>query len=125
MKTLKFVILSAILMVCGANAFAGNHDELVYNNQEVNGLMVSQTVYKNIENVLTNYMQYSYKYDNQNRMTESQSQKWNNGEWVNDMCIRYAYEGKQVTTTYYKWNKNKKQFVLVPSMTVTMDSANM
>ena len=33
MKTLKFIVLAA-LMVCGINAMAGNHDNLVYNNEE-------------------------------------------------------------------------------------------
>ena len=70
MKTLKFIVLAA-LMVCGINAMAGNHDNLVYNNEEVNGVMVGQTVYKNIDNMLVNYMQYNYKYDNQKRMTEN------------------------------------------------------
>ena len=124
MKTLRFIILAA-LMVCGINAMADNHDNLIYNNEEVNGVMVGQTVYKNVDNMLVNYLQYSYKYDNQQRMTENLCQKWNGGEWINDVCIRYQYEGKQVTTTYYKWNKGKKEFVLIPSMTVTMDAETM
>lgn len=41
------------------------------------------------------------------------------------MCIRYAYQGKSITTTYYKWNKNKKEYILIPAMTVTMDNPNM
>lgn len=116
-----------MVMVCSANAFADKNDKLVYNNEEVNGLMMSQTVYKNEGNVLTNYMQYTYKYDDQNRMTENTSMKWNSvkNKWENDMSIRYEYEGKMVTTSYYKWNKSKKEFQLIPEMTVTMDNTNM
>ena len=44
---------------------------------------------------------------------------------VKEIISAKEYEGKQVTTTYYKWNKNKKEFVLVPSMTVTMDAETM
>ena len=30
-----------------------------------------------------------------------------------------------MTTTYYKWNKKKQDYVLVPEMTITMDNPNM
>ena len=39
--------------------------------------------------------------------------------------INYTYEGKTVTTNYYKWNAKKQAYVLVPEMTVTMDNTNM
>lgn len=128
MKTkvsLKAVILSALLMICGMNVMADNKSNLIYNSEEVNGLKVAETVYKMDGIMLTNYMKYNYKYDDQQRMTESEAQKWNGSKeaWVNDMCIRYAYEGKMVTTTYYKWNQKKGEYVLVPEMTVTMDAS--
>lgn len=128
MKTIKLFFLATLMLVGGFNAFANNgNDKLIYNNEEVDGLMMSQTVYKNEDNALVNFMQYNFKYDNQKRVIENEGKKWNasTNEWVNDVCIRYTYEGKQVTTTYYKWNKNKKQFVLIPSMTVTMDNTNL
>lgn len=28
---------------------------------------------------------------------------------------------KSMTTEYYKWNSKKKEYILVPEMTVTMD----
>ena len=39
-------------------------------------------------------MKYNYKYDDQNRMTESEALKWNSTKntWGKDMCIRYAYQ---------------------------------
>ncbi len=127
MKTLRLFLLASLMMVCSTNVFADKNDKLIYNNEEVNGLMVSQTVYKNENNMLTNFMQYNYTYDDQNRMTENVSKKWNGAknEWQNDMSIRYTYEGKMVTTSYYKWNKSKKEFQLIPEMTVTMDNTNM
>ena len=70
---------------------------------------------------------YNYKYDDQNRMTESEALKWNSTKntWGKDMCIRYAYQGKTMTTTYYKWNNKKGEYILVPEMTVIMDNPNM
>lgn len=125
--SLKTVIISALLLVCGLNVSADNKSNLIYNSEEVNGVMVGQTVYKMEGNALANYMKYNYTYDNQKRMTESEALKWNSikSSWDNDMCIRYAYQGKSVTTTYYKWNKKQGEYILVPEMTVTMDNPNM
>lgn len=130
MKTkvsLKLMFLSALLFTCGLNVSADNKNNLIYNSEEVNGVMVGQTVYKTEGTTLANYMKYNYKYDDQNRMTESEALKWNANKntWVNDLCIRYAYQGKSLTTTYYKWNNKKSEYVLVPEMTVTMDNPNM
>ena len=127
MKTLKTLILFSFLFVCGMNASADNKSNLIYNSEEVNGVMVGQTVYKMDGSTLSNYMKYSYKYDDQKRMTESETLKWNSADnaWSNDLCIRYAYQGKSLTTTYYKWNNKKGEYILVPEMTVTMDNPNM
>ena len=125
--SLKTVIVSALLLVCGLNASADNKSNLIYNSEEVNGMKVAETVYKMDGNTLANYMKYNYKYDDQNRMTESEALKWNSTKntWGKDMCIRYAYEVKTMTTTYYKWNNKKSEYILVPEMTVIMDNPNM
>ena len=75
--SLKTVIVSALLLVCGLNASADNKSNLIYNSEEVNGMKVAETVYKMDGNTLANYMKYNYKYDDQNRMTESEALKWN------------------------------------------------
>ena len=125
--SLKTVIVSALLLVCGLNASADNKSNLIYNSEEVNGMKVAETVYKMDGNTLANYMKYNYKYDDQNRMTESEALKWNSTKntWGKDMCIRYAYQGKTMTTTYSKWNNKKGEYILVPEMTVIMDNPNM
>ena len=127
MKTLKTLILFSFLFVCGMNVSADNKSNLIYNSEEVNGMKVAETVYKMDGSTLANYMKYNYKYDDQNRMTESEAMKWNavKNTWANDMCIRYAYQGKSVTTTYHKWNNKKGTYVLIPEMTITMDNPNM
>ena len=112
--SLKTVIVSALLLVCGLNASADNKSNLIYNSEEVNGMKVAETVYKMDGNTLANYMKYNYKYDDQNRMTESEALKWNSTKntWGKDMCIRYAYQGKTMTNTYYKWNNKKGEYIL-------------
>ena len=126
--SLKTVIVSALLLVCGLNASADNKSNLIYNSEEVNGMKVAETVYKMDGNTLANYMKYNYKYDDQNRMTESEALKMEQHQRIHggkDMCIRYAYQGKTMTTTYYKWNNKKGEYILVPEMTVIMDNPNM
>lgn len=124
LKLVKIAIVVVIAFIANVTVYASNPDNnLIYNAEEVNGLKVAETVYKMSGNMLTNYMKYSYKYDSNNQMTENVSQRWNStkNRWENDLCIRYTYDNKSITTEYYKWNARKKTFVLVPEMTVTMD----
>lgn len=64
-------------------------------------------------------------------MTKTYDGKRNNeveqpkNTWENDLRICYAYQGKSITTTYYKWNSKQKAYVLVPDMTVTMDNPSL
>ena len=131
MKTtgfLKTAVLSAVLLVSSITVCARNYDNnLIYNSEEENGMLVGQTVYKMEGSSLANYMKYNYKYDTNKRMIESQTMKWNSSKnnWENDLLVRYTYEGKTVTTNYYKWNNRKQEFILAPEMTVTMDNPNL
>ena len=114
MNLAKCVVVLVITFVASLSTYAAKmNNNLIYNAQEVNGLKVAETVYKKDGNMLTNYMKYSYKYNDNNQMTENMSQK--------DLCIRYTYDNKSVTTEYYKWNSKKNDFILIPEMTVTMD----
>ena len=131
MKTtgfLKTAVLSAVLLVSSITVCARNYDNnLIYNSEEENGMLVGQTVYKMEGSSLANYMKYNYKYDTNKRMIESQTMKWNSykNNCENDLLVRYTYEGKTVTTNYYKWNNRKQEFILAPEMTVTMDNPNL
>lgn len=127
MKTfnlIKITLVATIAWMTNVTISAATLDNnLIYNAEEVNGVKVSETVYKMDGTTLTNYMKYNYKYNDNQQMTENMSQKWNSSKerWENDLCIRYIYDNKSVTTEYYKWDSKKKDFVLIPEMTVTMD----
>ena len=104
--SLKMFVLSAALLVVSLATSARSYDnQLIYNPIEENGMTVGQTVYKMDGNTLANYMKYNYKYDDNKRMIESEALKWNSSkdEWEKDLRINYMYEGKTVTTNYYKW----------------------
>ena len=124
MNFIKTLLVIVTIFITNATISAKNLDNnLIYNAEEVNGVKVAETVYKMSNNMLTKYMKYNYKYDANNQMTENLSQRWNedNNCWTNDLKICYTYDKKSVTTEYYKWNKKKNEFILIPSMTVTMD----
>ncbi|MBX9186632.1 DUF3836 domain-containing protein [Bacteroides sp. K03] len=125
--SIRTIALSAALFVGSLTVSAHNNDRnLIYNSEEKDGVMVEQTVYKKEGAALANYMKYNYKYNDQKRMTESEALKWNasSQKWENSLRITYTYEGKTVTTNYYKWNSKKNSYILVPEMTVTMDDTN-
>ncbi len=42
--SLKTVIVSALLLVCGLNASADNKSNLIYNSEEVNGMKVADRI---------------------------------------------------------------------------------
>ena len=78
MNLAKCVVVLVITFVASLSTYAAKmNNDLIYNAQEVNGLKVAETVYKKDGNMLTNYMKYSYKYNDNNQMTENMSQKWN------------------------------------------------
>lgn len=123
----KTFSILALLFISSLSLSARSFDkQLVYNPIEENGIMVGQTVYKMGDSGLSNYMKYSYKYDASKRMTESEAFKWNSNknEWIKDLRIDYIYEGKTVTTNYYKWNNKENTYILAPEMTITMDNTN-
>lgn len=124
---LKAFVLSATFLLAILNASARSLDgQLIYNSVEKDGVKVGQTVYKMNGSILTNYMKYNYKYDDKKRMIESELMKWNADEkdWEKDLKVTYLYEGKTITTHYYKWNEKKHSYILDPEMTVTMDNVN-
>lgn len=118
----KTLCASALMLVSSLTLSAENDSNLFYNAEEVNGLKVAETIYKSDGDVLANYMKYNYTYDEQNRLTMSEALKWDGqkNEWKKEMCMRYAYEDGNVTTSYYKWNEKKGEYVLQPELTVTM-----
>ena len=125
MKTLfKTMLPFVMLFIANAtlHAISNPQNNLVYNTEKVGDLVVSETILKLEDGLLSNFMKHNYQYDANNQRTEDETQKWNSSKnrWENDLCIRYIYNDNSVTTEYYKWNKKKKEYILVPEMTVTM-----
>ena len=120
-KIFSTILMIAVLFI--ANLPMNAQNNLIRNTEEKDGLIVAETVFRLEEGTLINYMKHNYKYDDNKQRIEDEAMKWNDvrEEWLKDLCIRYSYTEKSITTEYYKWNKKKKDYVLVPEMTVTMD----
>ena len=122
MKTIFNAILIIALLFIG-NVTMNAQNGLIRNTEEVDGLIVSETIFKMEGESLTHYMKHNYKYDESKQKIEDEAMKWNSTKetWEKDLCIRYVHTEKSVTTEYYKWNKKKKDYVIIPEMTITMD----
>ena len=117
---LKITLLFAMILVANVTIHAQNN--LVYNTEKDGDLVVSETIFKMEDGALNHFMKHNDKYDTNKQRTEAETLKWNDSKkrWENDLCIRYTYQETTVTTEYYKWNKKKKEYIIVPEMTVTM-----
>lgn len=124
MNLLKNLFVTVFVFAANLTVFANSPEtELIYNTEEIDGVKMSETVYKMNEGILTNFEKYNYKYNDQKQVVENILQKWDasKGEWRNSMCIKYTYNDKNTTIQYYRWNESKQDYILVPQMTVTMN----
>ncbi|WP_072531381.1 DUF3836 domain-containing protein [Bacteroides ilei] len=122
-NSLKALLVIALVFIANVTVFANRpENNLIYNAEEIDGVKVSETVYKMDGGLLTNYEKYNYKYDDNNQLTENVMQKWDSSEndWQNHMCIKYHYNDSDVTVEYYEWNNKKNDFILLPNRTITM-----
>lgn len=120
-KIFNAIVIIAMLFI--GNVTMNAQNGLIRNTEEVDGLIVTETIFKMEGNGLTNYMKHNYKYDDNKQKIEDETLKWDGvrDEWVKDLCIRYVYTDTTITTEYYKWDKKKKDYVIVPKMTITMN----
>ena len=103
-KIFSTILMIAVLFI--ANLPMNAQNNLIRNTEEKDGLIVAETVFRLEEGTLINYMKHNYKYDDNKQRIEDEAMKWNDvrEEWVKDLCIRFSYTEKSITTEYYKWN---------------------
>lgn len=125
MNLMKSLLVIALVFITNVTVFATRPEtSLIYNAEEIDGMKVSETVYKMDGGLLTNYEKYNYKYNENKQLTENIMQRWDSSEnnWENRMCIKYHYTDDNVTVEYYEWNDKKNDFILLPGRTVTMQN---
>lgn len=86
-------------------------DTFITNDVMTGELLTSKVIYRN-DGSLHHHMKHDYKYDDQNRMIEKETFKWDSykNEWMPYCKIDFTYTSDQVIMNYGKWNKKAKAY---------------
>lgn len=113
MKTtlLKSVLFVAIAFASVLNFNVMAQDKFITNDVMTGELLTSKIIYRH-NGSLYNHMKHDFKYDNENRVVEKETFKWdsNKEEWVPFCKINLNYSADQVVMDYGKWNKKEKAY---------------
>ena len=123
LKTLMFLAIVGFCSLCSLSSYADGKTNLMYNDEEVDGQLVGQTVYREEGGLLTPHLRHAYTYDEQGRVAAIETQRWDQvgQQWQPEVLMQHSYEGRSVTTDYFRWDKRQAAYLYVPSMTVSMD----
>lgn len=117
----RAVVLVAIFIVSGTNSFMKAQEKNFVTNEEVvNNIVKSRTVYRLSEGTLYHHMKYDFTYDDQNRMTSREAFKWDaqNNSWSPFFMITYTYSEKEMAVQYARWNQKSKSYDLAMEKSV-------
>ena len=101
------------LMITGVLNAEVKAQEGFITNKVMNGeLVASKTIFKQEGSCLHQYMQYTFAYDDQNRLVSKEASKWDGakGAWVPYFKITFQYSDNEITTNYARWNKSHKAY---------------
>lgn len=110
------VALVTISSFCSVSAKSNISNNIIYNLEEKDGILVGQTLYKQEGKELSQYLKYNYVYDNQNRIVENNILRWDedNNRWGKALTVRYQYDGQNVNTKSYIWDASRQEYKLIP-----------
>ena len=106
----KAVALVAIMIASVLNSEVKAQDGFI-TNQVMNGeLVASKTIFKKDGSYLQRHMQYTFSYDDQNRLISKEASKWDGAkdEWVPYFKMTYQYSDNEIIMNYGRWNESHK-----------------
>lgn len=113
MKTtiLKSALCVAIAFASVLNMNLMAQDKFITNDVMTGDLVTSKIVYRH-DGSLYRHIKHDFKYDDQNRVIEKETFKWNSSkdEWVPYCKINLTYTSDQVVMNYGKWNNKSKAY---------------
>lgn len=114
-KVLMIAVI-ALGSLSSVSAKTNISNNIIYNLEERDGILVGQTLYKQEGKTLTQYLKYNYVYNNQNKIVENNIEKWDaeQNKWVNGLTMRYNYDGQNVSIKSYKWDNDRNNYQLLP-----------
>lgn len=108
----KAVALVAIMVASVLNSEVKAQDGFI-TNQVMNGeLVASKTIFKQEGSYLQRHMQYTFTYDDQNRLISKEASKWDGAKdaWVPYFKMTYQYSDNEITMNYARWNESHKAY---------------
>ena len=117
----KAVVLIAIFLVSATNSFMNAQENNFVTNEEiVDNVVKSKTIYRMNDGVLFHHMKYDFTYDDQSRMTSKEVYKWNGQDesWTPYFKMSYTYSEKEMTVVYARWNAKSKAYDLAMEKSV-------
>ena len=124
----KAVALVAIMVASVLNSEVKAQDGFI-TNQVMNGeLVASKTIFKQEGSSLQRHMQYTFTYDDQNRLISKEASKWDGAkdEWVPYFKMTYQYSDNEITMNYARWNESHKAYdEAVQKSVYELNDANM
>lgn len=121
---MKTILLKAV--VCVTLVFAGAlnvdlkaQDQFITNDVKTGELVTSKIVYRQ-NGALYRHMKHDFKYDNQNRVVEKETFKWDSRkeDWMPYCKVEFSYTSDQVVMNYGKWSKKDKAYTESQERTV-------
>jgi len=115
MKTtslLKAVILVTIMITSAFHSEVKAQDGFI-TNQVMNGeLVASRTIFKEEGSYLRRHMQYTFSYDDQNRLISKEASKWDGAQnaWIPYFKITFQYSDNEIIVDYARWNPSQKAY---------------
>jgi hypothetical protein len=105
--------ITAAAILALANNTNANENGFYYSFSHANGVVESQTVYKQDENgMLKQHLMYQFGYDDNNRLVTKQTYDWDgrNDAWTPRSELRYCYADSCCTLELAYWSKKDKSY---------------
>ena len=108
----KAVALVTLMIASVLNSEIKAQDEFITNKVMNGELVASKTIFKQEGSYLHRYMQYTFAYDDQNRLVSKEASKWDGtkGTWAPYFKITFQYSDNEIITNYARWNKSHKAY---------------
>ena len=108
---LKSVMCVALVFASAFNTSLMAQDNFVTNDVVTGDQVTSKIIYRN-DGALHRHMKHDFKYDDQNRVVEKETFKWDSSknDWTPYCKISLTYNSDQVIMEYAKWSKKSKGY---------------
>ena len=108
----KCMFSFVLFFVCSVALNAASPKEFMYDTKEVDGKVISKTVFLQENGLLNKQVRYEFAYNEVGKVAEKKVYRWDarNDDWKPFYLISYTYDSENINSTYAMWNAKKKDF---------------